>query len=118
MKKPRKQPPHELPPEEQLVAKIEEIRVERRRLAKLPNTATAVGGTHKLEAELLKQLRELRATKEKPAEPAAMTTEQAVEALLALVPALPDTAVDLLEQAIAARRAGRPLLREVRGTDR
>lgn len=111
--KAKRQPPHELRGEDQIVAKIEEIRAERRRWSKLPNTATAVHGTHKLEAELLKELRELQrpASEDKPAE---MTTDEAIEALVALVPVAPDSAIDLLEQAIAARRQGRPLLREVR----
>ena len=77
--------------EEQLVAKIEEVRAERRRLVKLPNTATAVGASHKLEADLLKDLRELRAPKhtEQASPVAGMTdaeTEFTAELFKSLVP--------------------------------
>jgi hypothetical protein len=114
-KLPRKVPPHDLPPEEQLVAKIEEVRAERRRLVKLPNTATAVGASHKLEADLLKDLRELRAPKstEQASPVAGMTDAQLLDGLCQAIGDLPDVALERIESAVSVRRTGRPSLRVV-----
>jgi hypothetical protein len=114
----RKKAPHDLPPEEQLIAKIEEVRAERRRLVKLPNTATAVGGTHKLESELLKELRQIREPKAvAPTNPVAdLTDDELLGAWVAAAATVPDEAIERMLGAIELRRTGKPSLRVVDGS--
>lgn len=114
-KPPRRIPPHELPPEAQLVAKIEEVRKERARLTKLPNTATSVGQSHKLEAELLKELRDVRShTATTPVNPAAdLSDHDLITGICEAIAGWPDEALDRLESALLLRRTGRPQLKVV-----
>lgn len=100
-----------------MVAKIEEVRKERTRLVRLPNTATAVGQTHKLESELLRELREIRAPKElAPTNPVAdLSDDELYAGWVAAAADAPDAAIEAMERAIVTRRTGKPALSVVEG---
>lgn len=93
--------------EDALVQKIEEVR--RDRVAALEaESFTAVQGLHKLEAQLLERLAEVRAEVARSGVPGGSATdEELVEAILEAIPELPDSPFEILADAVAQRRLGR-----------
>lgn len=84
--------------------KIAEVRKDRAKAVR-DQSWTAVGTLHRLEADLLKRLGELRAPPA-DAEGEDLTPDELVEVLLAAVPGLSDPVLDRLAEAIGRRRGG------------
>jgi hypothetical protein len=100
--------PHELSGEEAYVAKIEEIRRDIAR-ARKDQSWTAASSMHKLEAELIRRLEEIREDRgAAPVDPAAMA-----EALVGAVPELDDVTFARLAEAVDLRRGTRQARREI-----
>jgi hypothetical protein len=106
----------EMDAESAIVAKLDEVRKDRAAAFKSRNAWTAVSTLHRLEADLLERLAEVRAPKvdENAPSPVADKSDPALVAMVSdLVRDLPDEALDALDAAVALRRTGRPALRVV-----
>lgn len=84
--------------------KIAEVRKDRTKAAR-DQSWTAVGTLHRLEADLLKRLAELRVPQPTPEEE--LSPDELVEVLLDAIPGLPDQVLDRLADAVASRRGTR-----------
>lgn len=104
-----------LDPEAALVQKVDEVRATRKKAEKAPTGGyTASSQLHRLEADLLEQLRELRKPMAKVQNAAeSMSDDELVAAFLRDYDSLPPEARELVDDAIDARRQGRPALRVV-----
>jgi hypothetical protein len=101
-----------LPSAEAVERKIAEVR-KSRASAERDRGWTAVSTLHRIEADLLKRLAELRGeSAAKPVDPTeSMTEAELVDAITQAIDALPPSALDEVVARLDTRRAGRPTLK-------
>lgn len=93
--------------EDAVMAKLKEVRKDRLTASKRGNAWTAVAQLHRLEADLIKRLAEIRAPRQEAPTRVPLSPDEELEEILSAVDVLDDEAIDAIEARIAHRRGPR-----------